>query len=253
MMDHIEIELLLGAYALDAVSLEEAAEITAHLPTCPRCQVQVAAHREVAARLGGGDAEAPAGIWDKIAAELGDGPQTSDLDAARLLRQIRSGREVQRRRRVLLPIGLVATAAAALFAIVSTQLSHLNNEVHQYQAIAQRGGIAPAVAAVLLGEHRTITLASAHSVGVAKIVVAPNGQAHWVSSTLESVGVGHTYQLWTLSRGRVVSIGLLGSNPHLYSAFRIQKSMSQVMVTIEPSGGSATPTTPVVLSGTLQA
>lgn len=235
-MDHAEIESLLGAYALDAVSPEEAAEIEAHLQTCPRCAVEVAVYREVAALLGGGGADAPAGVWDKIAAELGDGQQVADLDAARLMREIRSGRSSSRPR-VLIPIGFVAAVIAVLFAIESTQLSHLNNEVHQYQAIAQRGGIAPAVAAVLSGEHRTITLDCVSSGYVAKIAVAPDGQAYWVSSSLEALGSGKTYQLWALSQGRVVSIGLLGANPHLYSAFRIQPSMSQVMVTIEPSGG----------------
>lgn len=251
-MDHPEIESLLGAYALDAVSSGEAAEIEAHLVTCPRCRAEVAAHREVAALLGGSGSEAPAGIWDKIAAELGEGQLGADLDASRLLRQIRSGRAARTRRRFYVPVGLVAAAVAALFAIESAQLSHLNNEVHQYQSIAQRGGIAPAVAAVLLGDHTTITLASSHGHGVAKIAIAPNGQAYWLSSTLSTLNSGRTYQLWALSRGRVVSIGLLGSDPHSYSAFRIQKTMSQVMVTIEPSGGTVTPTTPVILSGELQ-
>jgi anti-sigma factor RsiW len=129
-MDHTEIESLLGAYALDAVSPEEAAEIEEHLRTCPRCRA------EVAALLGGGGAEAPAGIWDKISAELGEGEHVADLDAARLMRQIHPGRSRRLRRRTLIPIGLVAAAVVALFAIESTQLSHLTNEEHQYQAIA---------------------------------------------------------------------------------------------------------------------
>jgi anti-sigma-K factor RskA len=105
---------------------------------------------------------------------------------------------------------------------------------------------------VLLGEHRTITLTSAASANTAKIAVAPDGQAYWVSSSVRSLGAGRTYQLWALSNGRVVSVGLLGANPHLYSAFRIQTTMSQAMVTVEPSGGTAAPTTPVLLRGTAQ-
>ena len=252
-MDHAEVESLLGAYALDAVSPEESAEIEAHLPTCPRCQAEVAAHREVAGFLGDGRAEAPAGIWDKIAAELGEGQPVGDLDSARLLRQIRSDSTRSKRRRVLVPVGLVAAAVAALFAIESTQLSHLNGEVRQYQAIAQHGGIAPAVAAVLLGPHRTITLTSANSADTARIAVAPNGQAYWLSSSLKPVSAGKTYQLWALSKGRIVSIALLGPDPRLYSAFRIQATMSQMMVTVEPTGGTVSPTTRVLVGGVVAA
>jgi anti-sigma factor RsiW len=69
-MTHSEISELLGAYALDAVSPEEAAEIEQHLAECPRCRAEVAAHREVAGVLGNLGGTAPAGLWSRIAGEL---------------------------------------------------------------------------------------------------------------------------------------------------------------------------------------
>ena len=58
-MTHAEIAELLGAYALDAVSPDEAAEIEEHLAECPRCRAEVSAHREVAGVLGNLSGTAP--------------------------------------------------------------------------------------------------------------------------------------------------------------------------------------------------
>ena len=77
-MTHVEIEELLGAYALDAVDEDERREVEEHLATCPRCRGEVAAHREVAAMLGNatgeGPAVAPENLWDRIAASLQEEP-----------------------------------------------------------------------------------------------------------------------------------------------------------------------------------
>ena len=80
-MMHGEIEELLGAYALHATEPEEDREIEAHLADCPRCRAEVQAHLEVAAMLGSSASEVPAGLWEKIAASVGEiplpGPPTS--------------------------------------------------------------------------------------------------------------------------------------------------------------------------------
>lgn len=70
---HEEIEEMLGAYALDAVSPEERDEIERHLRECPRCQQEVTAHLQVAGVLGSLGGSAPAGLWDRIAGELAIG------------------------------------------------------------------------------------------------------------------------------------------------------------------------------------
>jgi len=85
-MTHAEITELLGAYALDAVSPEEAAEIRQHLAECPRCRAEVAAHREVAGVLGNLGGTAPAGLWSRIADELALGSETPAASGGRHLR-----------------------------------------------------------------------------------------------------------------------------------------------------------------------
>jgi len=79
---HQELQDLLGAYALDAVEPDEAAAIERHLPTCPRCRIELAEHREVAALMGYAGADAPSGVWDRIIASLEEPPPALNLTRA---------------------------------------------------------------------------------------------------------------------------------------------------------------------------
>ena len=63
-----DIEELLGAYALDAVDDDERRLVEAYLATNPRARAEVDQHREVATLLAFGGADAPEGLWDRIAA-----------------------------------------------------------------------------------------------------------------------------------------------------------------------------------------
>ena len=254
MMDHSDIESLLGAYALDAVSDDEAAAIEEHLPTCPRCSAEVAAHREVAALLGGGGADAPAGLWYKIAAELDGGiSQDSDaLAASSIVTRLPLARRARARRRPLSAALLVAAVFLAVLGVMSAQISHLSNEVHQQQAITQRTGMASAVAALLYAPHRMITLTGSTPNESATIAISPHGQGYWLTSSLGRLSSSKTYQLWALARGQVVSVALLGADPGAYSAFRLEPGITRVMVTVEPAGGSPAPTSPVLLSGAVE-
>ena len=84
-MTHDEISGLLGAYALDAVEGDERAAVEEHLLSCARCRAEVAEHREVAALLAHGGADAPDGLWDRIAGNLDD-PRADLLRGLLLLR-----------------------------------------------------------------------------------------------------------------------------------------------------------------------
>ncbi len=69
-MNHDEIAALLGAFALDAVDPDEAEAIRAHLAECPRCSAEVAEHWEVTGLIANVGVDAPAEIWDRIAAQI---------------------------------------------------------------------------------------------------------------------------------------------------------------------------------------
>ena len=75
-MSHDEIAQLLGAFALDAVEPDEAEAIRAHLLECPRCASEVAEHWEVTGLIANVGVDAPAELWDRIAAQIDTGAGT---------------------------------------------------------------------------------------------------------------------------------------------------------------------------------
>jgi anti-sigma-K factor RskA len=79
-------------------------------------------------------------------------------------------------------------------------------------------------------------------------VVLPDGTAYWVGDDFAVLPAGRTYQLWALASGKVVSLGVLGPDPHDVP-FRVEPTMTLLMVTAEPAGGAPVPTTPVLAQG----
>ena len=67
---HEEIESLLGAYALDAVTPDERVLVEEHVEGCPRCRAELDAFMEVAAALGNSVDPVPHELWDRIAGQL---------------------------------------------------------------------------------------------------------------------------------------------------------------------------------------
>jgi anti-sigma factor RsiW len=67
---HGGIEALLAAYALDAVDEDEVAAVDRHLAECAGCRREVAAHREAAVLLADEGTSSPAGVWERIRAEI---------------------------------------------------------------------------------------------------------------------------------------------------------------------------------------
>ena len=92
---------------------------------------------------------------------------------------------------------------------------------------------------------------SAHQV-MAEFVVVPDGRGYLVSSSLPSLGPAQTYQLWGITRGVAISLGLLGSSPH-QAVFTMAGTNrpSRLSITAEPAGGAVVPTTAVVATGTV--
>lgn len=250
-MMHKEIEELLGAYALHATEPEEDREIEAHLADCPRCRAEVQAHLEVAAMLGSSASEVPAGLWEKIAASVGEIPlpgAPDRLSVVRPLGTVAGGRRGASRRWPATVWGAVAAVAAAVIAVLGVEVSHLDHQVQSLRTAVGQYGLSGAAAQVALGPHRTVVL-TAGKAEVAKVVVGPSGTAFWVQSSLQELPTSKTYQLWGLARGNIVSLGLIGPDPRSLAPFRVEATITTLMVTAEPSGGTAKPTLPVLAQG----
>lgn len=260
-MNHDEIQGLLGAYALDATSAEEREAVEAHLDGCPSCRTEAAAHRETAATMATGlGGTSPDGLWERIAAAtFASGPSAEAVPAPPL--GVVAGSSHEKRRSLLaatpvrrLAVGLGAAAACAavvLASLLGIQVGQLHSQVRALDRQAAAASIATAAASAAAGPHATVTLSAAQHARTATVVVTPSGRAYWLPSKLAVLARTRTYQLWGLVGTRPVSLGLLGPDPRRTTTFRLEAGTSKLMVTAEPAGGVPTPTTAVLVAGSV--
>lgn len=252
-MTHEEIEELLGAFAVDAVDAQEARTISAHLSECPRCREEVDSLRETASMLARPAPEAPPGIWESISRSISQmqlsvaAPIRGSEPAGGKAAALRGGFGQRRRAAGYL---LALAAAVAAIVVLSVQISALNSRVSTLSTALGRSGLSGAVAQAALAPHSSFELAGATPSDRAQMIETSGGVAYWVSSSLSVLPTSSTYQLWGLSHGHPVSLGLIGADPRQFASFRIEQGTTRVMVTVEPEGGSGAPTTPVLVSGT---
>jgi hypothetical protein len=239
------IQDLLGAYALDALDLDEAALVEKHLETCPRCRQEVDQHRETAGLLASAGGTAPEPVWERIAGAI---ERPAPSDAPPVPRLVAPAARPRRWRRAAEAVAVAAAAALLVLVGVGTvRINDLNHQVHQLK-IANGG-----VAAALLNpsaHHLTLaTTATGQTIG--ELVVLPTGESYLVWSALPNVGSVHTYQLWSMLNGRFVSVSLLGDHPATV-AFRVDPAPTPqaFLITVEPAGGVVAPTSSPVAKAT---
>lgn len=234
-MTHEAAAELLAAYALDAVSEGERAELESHLRECERCRSELSGYQTTAALLGSASSPPPEHLWEAISAEI------SAERAPVLPMASRPERASAPRRRPLPVAAAVALVAAALVAFFAVELTNLQSQVHQLRGSLARTGLSAAVLSLEAGPHRTIHLTSSSGRDAVTVVVGRDEQAYWVASSLATLPKGRTYQLWGLASGHPVSLGLAGRDPHAYSGFRIATDVTRLMVTAGPAGGTPAP------------
>ena len=234
-MSHEEITDLLGAYALDAVDPDEAAEIELHLRDCPRCRAEVAEHRETAAFLAHAGADAPADVWDRIAGTI-DVPAPVIPMAPRLGERSRRGGSWSR--------GLVVAgvAAALVIAVLGLQVRSQDQRIDELAAelAASDGGFAAAVS------HRDAEMLELAG-DTAIPVVVTEGKAWLQAAALPELEEGRTYQLWGASGDELVSIAVLGRDPGVFS-FDVE-GYALLAITEEDAPGVVRSANPPVAAG----
>jgi hypothetical protein len=246
-MTHDEVRSLLGAYALDAVDPREQEEIARHVELCPSCLEQVIQHREVAALLAlDADLDAPLrepsdALWASIATSI------AAPDVAVVLPLQRHARRRQFVKPTYSVLGAVAAALLLVVVGLGTYNHHLSSQVHNLQTNSLSYQLESALAQPT---HQTVLMRSPKGVQKASAVITKTGTAYFVDHGLAATGHNKTYQLWAISNGQVISLGVLGSHPTLVS-FKVESTMSTLMVNVEPLGGVASPTTPVLAQGAI--
>ena len=259
-LTHPQIQELLGAYALDAVEADEAALVAEHIEECPSCRDEVAGHREAAALLAHVGAPAPAGVWDKIAMELGGAGADDALadEADRAAAEIASLAERRaegsglRRAPDARPLGsapaargwferraqaVLLSAAAVVIAVLGVQLIRTEQRLDRAQeAAAARSLNDAALVASADPDARHVRLKSDDGSRQADAVLLPNGQAYLLVHSLPELSKDQTYQLGAVVGDQKISVGVLGPKPTV-TAFHYDDEPSVLAVTAERAGG----------------
>lgn len=253
-MKHSEIESLLGAYALDAVDADEADAVERHLRDCPRCRAEVEQHRETAAVLAHAGADAPSGVWDRIAADLDarDAPPPPQLggETAATTRVLHPNSGLGRARG---PLSLVAMAAAVVVVLLVAGLGYRvvdqDRRLERLAASVQDDGVRQAALAAMVDPAaRRVALRSDDGRTSVQAVVRPDGEGYIVDDNLPGLSADRTYQLWAMVGDRPVSAGVLGNDPGV-TAFRAPAGLGALAITRESAGGAVSPSEkPLVLA-----
>lgn len=233
--DHKTIQNLLGAYAVDAVDPDEAAEIEAHLEECARCAAEVSEHRETLALL------APTGssLRPRPFQELG-----VDLSVPSITQLPQARRSV--------PAWTLAVAAVLIFmmaAVATVQTRRVDDVSGQ---LAQASIQSAAEQALADPAARRVTLRTENGVAYADAAILDDGRGYLVPRALPELPADQTYQLWALKGAEKTSLIVAGSHPTAV-AFRTSPEIDGLALTQEVAGGAPQPTKNPVAVAFLQA
>jgi anti-sigma-K factor RskA len=233
-MDSHELHTLTGAYAVDALEPSERAEFERHLRDCASCRLEVAELSATAARLAeAAGAPLPEGLRDRVLSEVASVRQLSPLPAV-----VGHPADLDVRRHSWFRQPLTAAAAALL--VVAVGLGGLA-AVTQRRADEAETTAAQIAAVAADPDHvqRTVELSS----GGTGTVLAADGIAVFHAERLPGLPRGQAYQLWRISGQESHSAGVLGRGGALTGVVKGVGPGDLIGVTIEPSTGSAAPTT----------
>jgi len=226
---------LSGPYALDALPSDERGQFERHLRTCASCREEVEEFRATAARLADATVTAPPPeLRERVLAEAARTRQVPPPVAD----EVPAKRAPSWRRRVL------AAAAAVVF------LAGAGVTGVQIQAAREASEQGEQVAAILAApDSRTVRGAVAGG-GRVTLVVSPREDAAFVVlDRLPVPPTDRTYQLWFIHGTTARSAGTVDMSAPgratriLHSAVAGADGFG---LTVEPRGGSRTPTPPVI-------
>jgi len=234
-----ETHLLTGAYVLDALDKADRVAVEAHLDDCPTCAVEVAELRAVATALGESAREAPP---PALRASL-----LREIDRTRQLPPDVPGDDDLRERRERRRLKVVAVAAsiAAAVALVGVGVVGAVSVDQRNQLADERARVADLDAVVAAAAASS----AQPMAGGGTIAVIPMGDKAYVDVRgLPRLTNNRVYQLWmSTSEGSIQSAGVVaGNSGRATRLLQLQRNVRAVKVTVEPSGGSKQPTTPVI-------
>lgn len=227
--------MLTGAYAADALGDSERDLFEDHLRECAACRDEVVELTATASRLASAAATpVPAGLKAKVLAELAHTRQLPPLAEVGRLDGHRSRRWYQQPGSVAAALMLVVSAGLATYAV---------EESRQAERATERAERATAIATDRDRVEHTAPISN----GGTGTVVAADGAAIFRTTRLDRLPDDRVYQLWVLRDDRLQSAGVLGRGGELDAVVTELDPTDQLGLTVEPDGGSTSPTGDLVL------
>jgi hypothetical protein len=235
-LSHDELRSLLAVSALNALPEDEAEQLERHLKRCSHCRAEMSEFGAAAALLAGPPKEAPEGVWEGIVATIGSSAPDQMPGTLR--------RVVRRRSWWVQGWGLAAAAALIAVVVLAVSTASLQSDVTHLKNQASSG----LTAALGTKGRQLVELRNDSGIDLAEAVLTPSGGSYLVPKQLSTLPDSRTYQLWALSSGKPVSLGVLGADPGI-SQFRVETGMTTLMITAEPEGGVPAPSSGVLAQG----
>ncbi len=224
-----DLHTLSGAYAVDALSAEEAQRFDKHLEECESCRVEVRELQAAAARMGAAEAvRPPAALKARVLAAADQQaqlpPKVTPIEAVR--------------RRPWMTRAAVAAAAAVVVAGGAVGVSQLRGD--------DEAPLAAGVTQVFdAQDHREAKVSTDY--GEVRVATSPSRNEMAVDARdLKPLGDGKVYQVWSI-RGAEQDPVIVLADDVRGASMPMPGEGTTVAITIEPEGGSKVPTTePIV-------
>ncbi|MGW3662452.1 anti-sigma factor [Streptomyces sp. NPDC005141] len=239
-MTTVDLHTLTGAYALHALPDDERERFERHAADCEACAQEVRELTAAAARLGLAVTTSPGPalkdqVMRRITTVRQEGPRTIPLTAPR-------GAGTRGRRSASWALAAALAAAASLGGTAVWQHERAQDAQEQARQAERRTDEVAAVLAAPDAKSRTARLAGGASGTV--VVSKDRDRAVFIASRMATPPKGKVYQLWFDDAGTMRSAGLMDPG-RTTEAVLLDGSVddaSGLGITVEPTGGSAEPT-----------
>jgi anti-sigma-K factor RskA len=226
-LSHEAMKDLIAPYVLGAVSPEEERGIRNHILSCEECTKEADSFAAIttALPLTADQVPLPAGFVDRVVARVHEdrpAPSTSPARHAPWYRRWNG-------------LALATTGALLIVSLFAGAiLVNEHNDLEQKQKVL----------AVLLHHQKDGIGLLGPGSAVGKVVPTSNGSL-FVASGMRKAPKEHTYQLWLIKNGNMISAGTFSVKGDLIvlESKRSLTGVDSAAITIEPAGGSAHPTT----------
>lgn len=250
-----DVHTLSGAYALNALAPEEAAEFRRHLAGCQACREEVRELQSAVARMGAAEAATPpSDLKSRILAAADRTPQ--DPPAARPLSAVptrsapaaagtpdkpaRDTADKPARDTAGRPPWFTWLAAAAAALVIA------GGGALGIRAMLDDGLNDGVVQVFEAPDAHTATVETAEGGELTVAVSASRKEMAVDTRDLPPLDEDHVYQLWSVHGEEMVSAAIL-TDPEVGAAMGMPDEKTLVALTVEPAGGSEQPTSePIV-------